>query len=101
MRIHIESVTDSMVNASYKELEARMKRVEDLERVHAEMTLQKELQVLIKSLTDIIDSIPSQNGTCLPNFIDIAVYYNKYFLHSTILVTLTFLRKFNVSFDHL
>ncbi|XP_057547547.1 probable U3 small nucleolar RNA-associated protein 11 [Amaranthus tricolor] len=34
----------SMVNASYKELEARMKRVEDLERVHAEMTLQKELQ---------------------------------------------------------
>ena len=50
MRIHIESVTDSMVNASYKELEARMKRVEDLERVHAEMTLKKELQVLIKLL---------------------------------------------------
>ncbi|XP_057547546.1 probable U3 small nucleolar RNA-associated protein 11 [Amaranthus tricolor] len=32
------------MNASYKELEARMKRVEDLKRVHAEMTLQKELQ---------------------------------------------------------
>ncbi|KAL2894331.1 putative U3 small nucleolar RNA-associated protein 11 [Bienertia sinuspersici] len=33
------------MDASYKELEARRKRVEDLERVHAEMTLQKELQV--------------------------------------------------------
>lgn len=50
MRIYIESVMDREMNASYMELEARMKRVEDLERVHAEMTLQKELQVLIKSL---------------------------------------------------
>ena len=48
--VHIESVMDRKMNASYKELEARMKRVEDLKRVHAEMTLQKELQVLIKSL---------------------------------------------------
>ena len=50
MRIHIEFVMDRKMNASYKELEARMKRVEDLERVHAEMTLKKELQVLIKLL---------------------------------------------------
>ncbi|KNA25757.1 hypothetical protein SOVF_003680 [Spinacia oleracea] len=32
------------MKASYKQLEARMKRVEDLERVYAEMALQKELQ---------------------------------------------------------
>ncbi|XP_021836114.1 probable U3 small nucleolar RNA-associated protein 11 [Spinacia oleracea] len=32
------------MKASYKELEARKKRVEDLERVYAEMALQKELQ---------------------------------------------------------
>lgn len=31
-------------DASYRELEARMKRIEDLEKVHAEMALQKELQ---------------------------------------------------------
>ncbi|XP_021714825.1 probable U3 small nucleolar RNA-associated protein 11 [Chenopodium quinoa] len=40
----VPSAIKKKMNASYKELEARMKRVGNLERVYAEMALQKELQ---------------------------------------------------------
>ncbi|KAK9740710.1 hypothetical protein RND81_03G054800 [Saponaria officinalis] len=42
------------MESSYRELEARMKRVEDLERVYAEMAMQKELQVLTFTLRMLI-----------------------------------------------
>ncbi|XP_021729489.1 probable U3 small nucleolar RNA-associated protein 11 isoform X1 [Chenopodium quinoa] len=42
--VSVPSAIKKKMNASYKELEARMKRVENLERVYAEMALQKELQ---------------------------------------------------------
>lgn len=42
--ISVPEVIKRKMDASYRELEARMKRVQDLERVYDEMALQKELQ---------------------------------------------------------
>lgn len=56
--------------ASYRELEARKSRVQELEKLYMEMSLQKELQVLERYLNPLLLPVSPRQSLKQINFID-------------------------------